>query len=71
MGSQDRMAEPAVSLLHNRLPGRVHPTKDMWSHLKGHLNNLVTHLIFPILCLSEEDLREVRGRAGRVSPPQT
>ena len=28
----------------------------MWQNLKPHLENLVTHLIFPILCQSEEDL---------------
>lgn len=29
--------------------------KEMWAHLRPHLTNLVTHFIFPVLCLSEED----------------
>ncbi|KAK4143566.1 armadillo-type protein [Dichotomopilus funicola] len=32
--------------------------KDMWAHLKPHLTNLVTHFIFPILCLTEEDIEK-------------
>jgi hypothetical protein len=28
----------------------------MWIHLKPHMENLLEHVIFPILCLSEEDL---------------
>jgi importin-7 len=30
----------------------------MWAHLKPHLTNLVTHFIFPVICLSEEDLEK-------------
>lgn len=32
--------------------------KSMWTHLKAHLTNLVTHLVFPVLCLSAEDLEK-------------
>lgn len=32
--------------------------KDMWAHLKPHMTNLVMHFIFPVLCLSEEDLEK-------------
>ncbi|KAJ4298449.1 Nonsense-mediated mRNA decay protein 5 [Collariella sp. IMI 366227] len=32
--------------------------KDMWAHLKPHLTNLVTHFIFPVLCLTEEDVEK-------------
>lgn len=30
--------------------------KEMWAHLKDHVTNLVTHFIFPIMCLSAEDI---------------
>jgi len=30
--------------------------KQMWAHLKPHLDTLVTHFLFPVLCLSEEDI---------------
>ncbi|CAK7237515.1 Nonsense-mediated mRNA decay protein 5 [Sporothrix curviconia] len=30
--------------------------KEMWPHLQPHLPNLLTHLIFPLLCLSEDDI---------------
>jgi len=32
--------------------------KEMWTHLKPHLTNLVTHFIFPVLCLTEEDVEK-------------
>ncbi|KAH7029444.1 importin-7 [Microdochium trichocladiopsis] len=32
--------------------------KSMWTHLKPHLTNLVTHLVFPVMCLSAEDLEK-------------
>ncbi|KAK4161467.1 armadillo-type protein [Cladorrhinum sp. PSN259] len=32
--------------------------KEMWTHLKPHLKNLVTHFIFPVLCLTEEDIEK-------------
>lgn len=30
----------------------------MWTHLKPHLTNLITHFVFPVLCLSEEDIEQ-------------
>lgn len=30
--------------------------KEMWPHLQPHLPNLLTHLLFPLLCLSQEDV---------------
>ncbi|RYP17478.1 hypothetical protein DL767_010017 [Monosporascus sp. MG133] len=30
--------------------------KSMWNHLRPHLTNLVTHLVFPVMCLSDEDV---------------
>lgn len=32
--------------------------KSMWTYLKPHLTNLVTHLVFPVLCLTPEDLEK-------------
>ncbi|KAK6857042.1 Importin-beta domain-containing protein [Apiospora arundinis] len=32
--------------------------KEMWPHLSAHLTNLVTHLVFPVLCLSPEDVEK-------------
>ncbi|ETS77667.1 hypothetical protein PFICI_09729 [Pestalotiopsis fici W106-1] len=32
--------------------------KEMWAHLKPHLTNLVTHLVFPVLCLTSEDVEK-------------
>ncbi|ODA78543.1 hypothetical protein RJ55_05924 [Drechmeria coniospora] len=32
--------------------------KEMWTHLKAHLTNLVTHFVFPVLCLSPEDVEQ-------------
>ena len=51
------LSRPCLSYTIVFLDECIRP-KDMWSHLKGHLNNLVTHLIFPVLCLSEEDLEK-------------
>ncbi|KAJ6784534.1 hypothetical protein PWT90_06070 [Aphanocladium album] len=30
----------------------------MWPHLKPHLTNLVTHFVFPVLCLTEDDIEK-------------
>ena len=30
--------------------------KAMWTHLEPHIESLTAHLVFPVLCLSEEDL---------------
>ncbi|KAI1755788.1 importin-beta domain-containing protein [Xylaria castorea] len=32
--------------------------KSTWNLMKPHLNNLVTHLVFPVLCLSGEDVEK-------------
>ncbi|KAF3065226.1 hypothetical protein GL218_02393 [Daldinia childiae] len=32
--------------------------KSMWSLMQPHLTNLVTHLIFPVMCLSQEDVEK-------------
>lgn len=30
--------------------------KAMWDHLKAHMDNLIAHFVFPILCQSDEDI---------------
>ncbi|KAK8430943.1 armadillo-type protein [Phyllosticta citricarpa] len=30
--------------------------KSMWNHLKPHIEGLISHLIFPVLCQSDEDI---------------
>lgn len=30
----------------------------MWAHLKPHLDSLITHFLFPIMCLSEQDIED-------------
>ncbi|KAL4778196.1 armadillo-type protein [Aspergillus varians] len=30
--------------------------KSMWDHLKAHMENLIAHFVFPILCQSDEDI---------------
>lgn len=32
--------------------------KQMWGHLKPHLDSLVTHFIFPVMCLSPDDVEK-------------
>jgi len=32
--------------------------KSTWNLMKPHLSNLVTHLVFPVLCLTEEDVEK-------------
>jgi importin-7 len=49
------LSKPTVSYTLIFLEECVKP-KAMWDHLKPHMDNLIAHLIFPILCQSEEDL---------------
>ncbi|KAL1884211.1 hypothetical protein VTK73DRAFT_5347 [Phialemonium thermophilum] len=51
------LSRPCLSYTTVFLDECVRP-KEMWNHLKPHLNNLVTHFIFPIMCLSEEDVEQ-------------
>ncbi|CAJ2503522.1 Uu.00g109160.m01.CDS01 [Anthostomella pinea] len=32
--------------------------KSMWNLMKPHLNNLVRHLVFPVMCLSDDDVEK-------------
>ena len=51
------LSKPCLSYTIVFLDECVRP-KDMWAHLKSNLTNLVTHFIFPVLCLSEEDIEK-------------
>lgn len=51
------LSKPCLSYTLVFLDECVRP-KEMWNHLKQHLGNLVTHFIFPVLCLSREDLEK-------------
>ena len=49
------LSKPCLSLTLAYLDECVKP-KTMWAHLKPHMENLIAHLLFPILCQSDEDL---------------
>lgn len=51
------LSRPCLSYTIVFLDECVRP-KEMWTHLKPNLTNLVTHFIFPVLCLSEEDVEK-------------
>ncbi len=51
------LSRPCLSYTIVFLDECIRP-KEMWTHLKPHLTNLVTHFIFPILCLTEEDVEK-------------
>jgi len=51
------LSRPCLSYTIVFLDECIRP-KEMWAHLKPHLTNLVTHFIFPVLCLSEEDIEK-------------
>ncbi|KAL5606320.1 hypothetical protein BROUX41_002737 [Berkeleyomyces rouxiae] len=49
------LSRPCLSYTLVFLDESVRP-KDMWTHLKPHLQNIITHFVFPVMCLSEEDI---------------
>lgn len=49
------LSKPSLSYTLSFLDECVKP-KSMWSHLKPHMDNLISHVLFPILCQSDEDL---------------
>ncbi|KAK2759341.1 hypothetical protein FQN54_002819 [Arachnomyces sp. PD_36] len=49
------LSKPALSYTLIFLEECVKP-KLMWDNLKPHMENLISHLIFPILCQSDEDI---------------
>ncbi|KAK0655223.1 armadillo-type protein [Cercophora newfieldiana] len=51
------LSRPCLSYTIVFLDECIRP-KEMWTHLKPHLTNLVTHFIFPVLCLSQDDIEK-------------
>ncbi|KAJ3478991.1 hypothetical protein NLG97_g8433 [Lecanicillium saksenae] len=51
------LSRPCLSYTLIFLDEAVGP-KEMWPHLKPHLTNLVTHFVFPVLCLTEDDIEK-------------
>ncbi|OKL61922.1 hypothetical protein UA08_02606 [Talaromyces atroroseus] len=49
------LSKPVLSYTLIFLEECVKP-KSTWDHLKPHMDNLVAHLVFPLLCQSDEDL---------------
>ena len=49
------ISKPCLSMILAFLDECVKP-KTMWAHLKPNMENLIAHLIFPVLCQSDEDL---------------
>ncbi|KAI9830444.1 MAG: hypothetical protein M1819_005696 [Sarea resinae] len=49
------LSKPCLSYTLAYLDECVKP-KSMWTHLKPHIENLVAHLVFPVLCQSDEDI---------------
>jgi importin-7 len=49
------LSRPCLSFTLAFLDECVKP-KSTWTHLKPHLENLVAHVLFPILCQSDEDI---------------
>ncbi|KAF8862644.1 ARM repeat-containing protein [Acephala macrosclerotiorum] len=51
------LSRPCLSYTLVFLDECVRP-KEMWAHLKPHLDSLVTHFLFPVMCLSEDDVEK-------------
>ncbi|SZF03607.1 unnamed protein product [Blumeria hordei] len=51
------LSRPCLSYTLIFLDECVKP-KEMWNHLKPHLDSLVTHVLFPVMCLSSEDVEK-------------
>ena len=49
------LSKPSLSYTLVFLEECIKP-KSMWAHLKPHMENLLCHVLFPILCQSDEDL---------------
>ncbi|KAI9757302.1 MAG: hypothetical protein M4579_003513 [Chaenotheca gracillima] len=49
------LSKPCLSFTLAYLDECVKP-KSMWGHLKPHMETLVSHVLFPILCQSDEDI---------------
>ncbi|CZT48324.1 related to importin beta homolog Kap119p [Rhynchosporium secalis] len=51
------LSRPCLSYTLVFLDECIRP-KAMWTHLKPHLDTLVTHFLFPVMCLTEEDIEK-------------
>ncbi|KAB8295847.1 hypothetical protein EYC80_008669 [Monilinia laxa] len=51
------LSRPCLSYTLVFLDECVRP-KQMWAHLKPHLDSLVTHFVFPVMCLSPDDVEK-------------
>ncbi|KAL8812282.1 MAG: hypothetical protein Q9223_001152 [Gallowayella weberi] len=49
------LSKPSLSYTLSFLDECVKP-KSMWNHLKPHMETLISHVFFPVLCQSNEDL---------------
>lgn len=49
------LSKPSLSYTLSFLDECVKP-KSMWNHLKPHMDTLISHVFFPILCQSDEDI---------------
>ena len=49
------LSKPSLSFTLSFLDECVKP-KSMWNHLKPHIETLISHVFFPVLCQSDEDL---------------
>ena len=49
------LSKPALSYSLNFLDECVKP-KSMWNRLKPHMDTIISHVLFPILCQSDEDI---------------
>lgn len=49
------LSKPSLSYTLSFLEECVKP-KSMWNHLKPHMDSLISHVFFPVLCQSDEDL---------------
>lgn len=49
------LSKPSLSYTLTFLDECVKP-KSMWNHLKPHMDTLISHVLFPILCQTEDDI---------------
>ena len=54
-GKTTWLSKPSLSYSLNFLDECVKP-KTMWNNLKPHIDTLISHVLFPILCQSDEDV---------------
>ncbi|GAM87999.1 hypothetical protein ANO11243_060280 [Dothideomycetidae sp. 11243] len=55
VGKATWLSKPCLSYTISFLDECVRP-KSMWDHLKPHMKILIEHLLFPVLCQSDEDI---------------